>query len=79
MMYQQRSLPCAGRSSPRFHRSSSRSTVLLCIRRGHVRTHREREREREIGNFLEFHERKGDEVIGLNTRLIRFVGELKGT
>lgn len=55
------------------HRSSSRSTVLLCIRRGHTCTG-EKEREKEawigVGNFIEsFYERKGVEVIDLNTEI----------
>lgn len=55
------------------HRSSSRSTVLLCIRRGHTCTG-EKEREKEawigVGNFIEsFYERKGVQVIDLNTEI----------
>lgn len=76
MMYQQRSLPCA--AAPLLA-SIGRRLVARFYYVYDAATFARTEREREIGNFLEFHEQKGDEVIGLNTRLIRFVGELKGT
>lgn len=70
MMYQQRSLPSVPSPPPSIGR---RLVVLLCIRRGHTCTG-EKEREKEawigVGNFIEsFYERKGVEVIDLNTEI----------